>query len=249
MNTDRLDKERSFHDDRFSGNETARRRTRKYYSIFGSIHSAYADIISAHCKGKKLLEYGCGTGDGSEQWLNLGAIVTGIDISPEGIRMARERIENTSYEADYFVMDAEDTDFDDDSFDIVVGTGIIHHLNLARSYQEMSRILKPGGHAVFLEPLGHNPLICLYRALTPRMRTEDEHPLKQEDIGLFEQYFDSVDVRYLSLFTLLSVPFRNTSIFEKLQGFLGHVDKAAFLVPFVRKYAWTAIIHASNPRK
>lgn len=248
MNTKRLHKEQSFHDKRFKGDDI-RRDVHKYYSVNKRMRNRYAGIVSKYCKGKKLLDYGCGTGGGSEQWLKCGAILTGIDISPEGINKAKERIANTEYDADYFVMNAENTEFDEGSFDIVVGTGIIHHLDLLKSYQELCRILKKDGHAVFAEPLGHNPFINLYRALSPQMRSEDEHPLKQEDIKLLKQYFHNVEIEYFSLFTLLAVPFRNMFFFDKLCGFLWSIDKTVFHIPFVRKYAWIVIIHISNPRK
>ncbi|MEH6549049.1 MAG: class I SAM-dependent methyltransferase [Pseudomonadales bacterium] len=249
MNTDRLQKERSFHDDRFSGDDGERKNARKYYSVNGSLRISYIETISEHCEGKKLLEYGCGTGSGSKEWLELGAIVTGIDISHEGIKKAKEKIASSEYDADYFVMNAEDTAFEDNSFDIVVGTGIIHHLDLVKSYQELSRIIRVDGHIVFSEPLGHNPFINLYRTLTPKMRTEDEHPLKREDIQLLEDYFHNIKIDYFSLFTLFAVPFKNMFFFHGLCDFLRKVDKAAFRIPFIRKYAWMVIIHASNPKR
>ena len=48
-------------------------------------------------------------------------------------------------------------------FDIIYGTGILHHLNLKACLDEIERILKPGGKFVFIEPLGTNPVINLYR--------------------------------------------------------------------------------------
>ena len=249
MNTNRLEKEQSFHDKRFKGDDSERKEVGKYYSVNKNQNNRYIETISKYCKGKKLLEYGCGTGRESKKWLKLGAILTGIDISPEGIKKAKEKIVNTDYNADYFVMNAERTEFPDDSFDIAVGTGIIHHLNLLISYKELYRILKKNGHAIFAEPLGHNPFINLYRALTPQMRTEDEHPLSLEDIRLLNKYFHNVEIEYFSLFTLLAVPFRNMLFFDKLCSLLRNIDKAVFLVPFIKRYAWIAIIHASNPKK
>ena len=81
------------------------------------------------------------------------------------------------------------------------------------------------------------------------MRTEDEHPLKQKDIKLLKQYFQNVEIEYFSLFTLLAVPFRNKFFFDQLYEFLRSIDMAVFLIPFFKKYAWSVIIHASNPRK
>ena len=75
------------------------------------------------------------------------------------------------------VMDAEQLEFADDSFNLVCGSGVLHHLDLNRAYAEVARVLEPTGIGVFEEPLGHNPAINAYRRRTPEMRTVDEHPL------------------------------------------------------------------------
>src|SRR3546814_19128134 len=88
----------------------------------------------------------------------------------------------TGLHATFSVDNAEQTSFPDASFDRIGGSGILHHLDLDRAYAEIARLLKPGGRAVFLEPLGHNPLLTAYRDRTPRMRTEDKnHPLRNEE--------------------------------------------------------------------
>ena len=199
--------------------------------------------------GKQILEYGCGSGTGSERLLKLGGILTGIDISPEGVQKAKRKIADTDYNANYFVMNAESMSLDSNAFDVVVGIGILHHLVLERAYNEISRVLKKDGHAVFEEPLGHNPIINLYRALTPQMRTFNEHPLCQKDIELLKKYFHNVKVEYFTLFTLLAVPFRKMFFFAELYDFFEQLDRFIFRSPFIRKYAWTAIIHASHPKK
>ena len=249
MNEDRLQRERSFHDKRFEGDDTARTSARKFYSVNTHAMDRYLAIVSRFCRNKNLLEYGCGTGSWSETWSEYGARVTGIDISHQGVKKAEARIAGTKYDADYFVMNAENTGFHNSTFDIAVGTGIIHHLDPVNSCRELCRVLKKNGHAVFVEPLGHNPFINLYRALTPQMRTEDEHPLKIKDIGLLKQYFHKVEVEYFSLFTLAAVPFRNMFFFDKLCRFLRSLDKAAFHFPLLKRYAWMAVIHASFPKR
>ena len=63
------------------------------------------------------------------------------------------------------------------SFDIAYGSGILHHLNLNKSLNELKRILKKDGKIIFIEPMATNPFINLYRKFTPNARTSDEHPL------------------------------------------------------------------------
>jgi SAM-dependent methyltransferase len=145
-------------------------------------------------------------------------------------------------------MDAENTDFADQSFDLVCGTGILHHLDLEKAYSELARILKPGGRAIFLEPLGHNPLINLYRKLTPSLRSQDEHPLKIKDLRFARQFFNRIRIKYFHLLILMAVPFRSTTIFEFLINILGAIDGIIFtLAPLLRRYAWTAVMEFYDP--
>jgi SAM-dependent methyltransferase len=248
-NQDRLDRERAFHDDRFSGGEDPRKHLGKYYSVNMHLEAFYRETVSRNCKGLELLEYGCGRGEKSRTWVNMGANVTGIDISPEGISKAKKRSSKAKYHASYFVMDAENTTFDDATFDIVVGSGIIHHLDIDGSYRELARLLNENGHIVFSEPLGSNPIINFYRQLTPNIRTADEHPLKERDLKLLHDYFHNVEIEYFTLLTLLAVPFRKMSIFSRMHSLLASFDKIIFRVPFLRKLAWMVVIHAFNPKQ
>jgi SAM-dependent methyltransferase len=147
------------------------------------------------------------------------------------------------------VMDAELLDFEDDTFDLVCGRSILHHLDLTRAYSELGRVLKPSGAAIFVEPLGHNPLINLYRRLTPELRTPDEHPLMIRDLRFAEESFEVVRARFFHLSGLAAVPFRRAAGFRSLLGALDAIDRALFrLVPATRRYAWQVAIELTRPR-
>jgi ubiquinone/menaquinone biosynthesis C-methylase UbiE len=249
MLKDRLNEEQTFHDKRFGEGRDERDSASKYYVVRRGSRRKYDSILSKICNGKRVLEYGCGSGTGSERLLNFGAILTGIDISAEGVMAAKKKLKYSAYKAEYYVMNVEQTEFEDETFDVVAGLGIIHHLDLKKAYNEASRILKKRGHAVFEEPLGHNPFINFYRVLTPNMRTSSEHPLKHNDIELLKKYFKNVETEYFSLFTIFSVPFRNMKFFEQIYNVLERIDRLIFNIPFMKKYAWTVLIHASQPQK
>ena len=138
MNKKRIENEQSFHDKRFSENDSIRLNIKKYYSINQIAEKTYYDIISRHCNNKKLLEYGCGTGDNLEIFSNFNAQVNGIDISNEAIKIAKGTIKEKNVNASCYVMNAEKTDFKDENFDIIVGTGIIHHLDLKNMTNDRS---------------------------------------------------------------------------------------------------------------
>ena len=249
MNDKRLENEKTFHNKRFIQDDNIRSSVKKYYSVNKIAKDIYYQTIQAYSKNKKILEYGCGTGQNIEIFNKFGASVTGVDISEEGIKKASKRIKEKNISADFFVMNVENTQFNNDSFDVVVGTGIIHHLDLNKIYLETSRILNQNGHAIFFEPLGHNPIINLYRKLTPNIRTVDEHPLMKKDLNLLKKYFKNVEIKYFSLFTLLAVPFRSLSIFNPLFKILYFIDKVILRLPIIKNWAWVVVIHAYNPIK
>lgn len=251
MTDERLLREKAFHDERFGGDDGERAVVEKYYSIMESPRLLYHDLAVEICDGGRLLEYGCATGAESLLWLKSGAKVTGIDISSEAIVKAMENVRGTPFEdqASYSEMNAEAMDFEDSSFDVVVGNGIVHHLELETCYAELARVLKPEGGAVFMEPMGHNFLINLYRRFTPSMRTEDEHPLLESDIELASKYFHEVEATPFHLTSLAAVPFRNTPLFNGLIGVLHALDRVLFKVPLLRRQAWFTVLKFSKPRK
>jgi ubiquinone/menaquinone biosynthesis C-methylase UbiE len=203
-----------------------------------------------HAPGKKLLDYGCGTGDWARELAAGGATVTGIDVSDTAIELARACTSDHVMDIDFRVMDAENLAFEDQSFDLICGTAILHHLRLEKAYSELARTLKPAGVAVFLEPLGHNFLINLYRKLTPGLRTRDEQPLRMNDIRLAGKYFESVETRYFHFTSILSIAFRNFSFFARVVDHMDDVDRFLFRTfPFLRKHAWIVVIEMSIPRE
>ncbi len=223
----------------------------KYYSISRSGRRCFLEGLGGDLAGKRVLEYGCGPGSCGFQLARRGAHVTGIDISDAAIARAKDRARREGLtEAVFLSMNAEALEFPADAFDLVCGIAILHHLDLDLAYAELARVLRPGGRAVFIEPLGHNPLINLYRRWTPSLRTIDEHPLMMSDIAAAETCFDGVRARYFHLFSLLAVPFRDRPGFTKLLAGLEMLDRAAFrLLPPIRRHAWTCVLTLSRPLK
>jgi len=260
--TDKTQRERTFHDQIYENQ--SRERVSKFYSVTASSRRCYQSSVMGDCEGRNVLEYGCGKGCLAIELAQSGASVIGIDISSVVIEQAKLEAEESRAEqsraeqsraeqsravsVQFLNMDAENTDFADQSFDLICGTGILHHLDLEKTYSELVRILKPDGRAVFLEPLGHNPLINLFRKLTPSLRSMDEHPLKIRDIQLARKYFNGMQARYFHLIILAAVPFREFAVFTILKNFLDAIDEIIFAVlPFLRRYAWTVVIELYGP--
>ena len=253
---ERLLREAAFHDALL---ESDGRPADRFYAVNGRSWTSYCDLLvqeverlSAPGRPARVLEYGCGIGSFSSRVLaEHGFGATGIDISPLGVAAAEEYAAASFPEVgcEYHVMDAERLEFPDDSFDVVCGNGILHHLDLDRAYGQIARVLDPVGSAVFTEPLGHNPLINLYRRLTPEQRTADEHPLRMSDVRLAREHFAGVEVRFFHLLALLAIPFAERRVFDPL---LAGLDRADALVVHhrspLRRYAWFAVLKLSRPR-
>src|SRR5690606_24148026 len=67
-----------------------------------------------------------------------------------------------------------------------------------------SESLKPEGEVLMFEPLALHPFVALFRAITPSMRTPDEHPLRERDFRLMRKYFGKVERRDYGLTTPIS---------------------------------------------
>ncbi len=225
-------------------------RTAFYADFIFDEHTTMLLETAGSLEGKRVLDYGCGTGATSRLYAEKGAVrVDGFDISGENIRIAEKNAKRDGLDDRVFFrrMAAEDLDYPDDSFDVVLGKAIIHHTDLERTAQQLSRVLAPGGAAYFLEPLAHNPFINLFRRLTPSRRTPTEQPLSVKDLRIFAKYFPTVTYRGFYLFTLFAhfVLFVTGSpkLFAKTHALTRRWEEP-FLVrfPALQKYGWTALM-------
>jgi len=225
----------------------------KFYSIAGRSEQSYQDWLRARAAGKRVLDYCCGSGEIAIFAAQCGGDTTGIDISPEGIANARLNAAREGVEGhcQFEAMDAEATRFPDNTFDTVVEYGALHHLDFDRALGELARIMKPDGEMIAIEALRHNPLIHLYRKLTPHLRTEWEvgHILGVHDLDRARAYFGEVQARFFHLAVLAAVPFRNTRLFQPLRRFLDRVDEGILKKGWIARYAWIMVFTLAKPKK
>jgi SAM-dependent methyltransferase len=98
------------------------------------------------------LEIGSGTGYFSLNLLQLGLIerLTATDISPGMLRRLAATAESLGLEAETVTTEAERLPFADESFDLVFGHAVLHHIpDLGRAFAEFRRVLRPGGAVAF----------------------------------------------------------------------------------------------------
>jgi ubiquinone/menaquinone biosynthesis C-methylase UbiE len=194
--------------------------------------------------GKRVLEYGCGIGSYAIRLADRGASVCGIDISNEAIDRARKMAEGR---AEFRVADAENLDMADASIDVVCGTGILHHLDIDRAIREVRRVLRPGGRAIFYEPVAHNPIVSLYRILTPSKHTRDEHPLRMRDIRNITSHFSGAEVKFFDVLSIGAIPLLSLPGGKPLLRALEWADRRLLdHVAIARPMAATVVVDASG---
>jgi glycosyltransferase involved in cell wall biosynthesis/SAM-dependent methyltransferase/GT2 family glycosyltransferase len=246
---ERLAREASFHDVAFAAH--TRSSTWRFYDAGRDAYDRYDELLhDMAAPGSSVLEYGCGPGGRAFALARRGAIVQGIDISPVAIEIARETAQErgVAQRTTFEVMDAEALDLPAGSFDLVCGTSILHHLDIDRGYREVARVLRPSGRAVFLEPLGHNPLFNAYRRLTPGVRTQDEHPLRLTDLDAAGASFGGLELEHFSLLSPAAAAVHGRPSFERVAGMLRRIDQRAFAsVPALRRWSWTVVMVLSRP--
>ncbi len=179
--TEKNIREKKFHDELQS--RPKGRFENIFYKAIANIWDDFYEHIKKNSTNAEVLDYGCGIGPSIIKVSNYKPKkVTGIDISEVSIKKAKDKTKLLDLMVDLKVDNCEKTSFENNKFDLVYGHGILHHLEFSKCLDEILRILKPGGSLVFVEPLGTNPIINLYRKLTPRSRSIDEHPFTNKDL-------------------------------------------------------------------
>jgi len=119
-------------------------------------------MLSKHLRsGMTVLELGCGAGYFTRELARSGADIVAIDVSPELLEIARSNCSapNVRYE----IQNAYELSYPDAGFDSVVGSSVLHHLEIEEALREIYRVLKPGGTICFTEPNMLNPQIAIQK--------------------------------------------------------------------------------------
>ena len=218
-----------------------------FYKALYNMYEDFSVYISEKASNKTVLDYGCGTGNISQRIAASSPLrLFGIDISDVSINKAIENAKNSNLQIDYSVDNCEETKFKAEKFDLVFGSGILHHLNLKRSVSEINRILKNNGEMVFLEPLGTNPLINFYRKLTPKARSIDEHPFLKKDFDFIESLFEQVTIKYYGFFTLVFFLFYKNPQKSIIFKIISKLDYYFFKIKYFKRFAWSVLIIAKK---
>ncbi|MFQ5870219.1 MAG: methyltransferase domain-containing protein [Candidatus Zixiibacteriota bacterium] len=160
----------------------------------------FEELIRQRAPGARVLEIGCGEGLWAQRASKWGAsFVMGIDLSNSYI--AKASTYSIPGKLEFAVRNVEEGI--EGNFDLIFGRAILHHIDYRMPLRKLYDSLNIGGLLLFLEPLGSNPLLRLYRIVARGAHTEDEQPFLTTDLAWLRTNFP--DLQFLP-FNLLSLP-------------------------------------------
>ncbi len=218
-----------------------------FYKAISNCGEDFLIFLKKNAQNSEILDYGCGIGSSVEKVIKYNPKkITGIDISEISIEKAKKKAKELNIDITYKVDNCEKTSLEQNSFDIVYGTGILHHLEIDKCLDEIYRVLKSKGDLLFIEPLGTNPIINLYRKLTPKSRSKDEHPLTKKDFEYMNKKFIDVKIKYYGFLTLIFFPFYKSPKDSKFFKLLVVFDQFLFKFRLFQLFAWSVLITAKK---
>jgi ubiquinone/menaquinone biosynthesis C-methylase UbiE len=250
-----LREERAFHDERYGASRPLRPDTRQTFrdSITppflpgGSPRGvtqlrAYELLLREGIEGKQVLDYACGLGKWSVHLAQLGASVSGFDLSGVAIERAKERAAYNGLEIRFDEANAAALPYADEEFDVAIGVAALHHVSkYAGTADELRRVMRPGGLVVFTENYGHNPLLELGRRLSMReLEGAGDVVLTEAAIHDWAAGFSSVEIEPYSLLLMAKRAFRGR--YGLLSALQTLDEELLRLVPALRRYCGECVI-------
>lgn len=189
----------------------------------------------------QVLEIGCGTGLFTRKvYAQTKASITAIDISEDLLSEARKLLPDATFQID----DAMNLSFGNESFDVVFGSSVLHHLEMEKSIREIYRVLKKGGRMVFAEPNMINPQILIQKNI----------PFIKKWLG--DSPDETAIVRWKFKTLMEHNGFRNVSIFpydflhpftpKPLISLVNGIGKAIEKIPVLKEIAGSVIIYGER---
>jgi ubiquinone/menaquinone biosynthesis C-methylase UbiE len=225
------------------------------YDVLGELaYKRLLDRFEKLIRPKKdecCFDLGCGTGAFTRRLSVFNLSLTGVDISSKCIELAREKGAGEAYVAG----DLMNLDFGDGTADIIVYSGVLHHITereeRLRALQEGLRILKPGGRLFAYDPNKASPSMWLYRSpqsplYSQEGKTENEVLLSRQE--LMEE-FDSAGFTNANVEGLSGTTFRfvESKAARVILPFYNMYEIFMMLSPFQRSMGTFLISFATKP--
>jgi len=207
-------------------------------------------------KGKRILDYCCGTGITAIYFALCGAEVWAIDASSKAIDIAVKsaEISDVSKMTHFSVLDVQALPYGNGFFDMAFCQSALHIVvDFPVCPYELSRVLKTGGRAIFCEEgLGYNPILKPVRWLRRRKWLKcGGRPLKYPDIEQFGQPFSKTEIQHFNIFSQVKTAFsgqlrRRGGLQRWSRIFLRTIEAVdntlLSIAPCLRKYCGSVVI-------
>ncbi len=198
-------------------------------------------ILEGACIGpsSRVVEIGCGSGLFTETFARSGAQIIAVDLSPDLLALARQRhLPNVQFLEKSF----EDCAVDG-PFDAVIGSSVLHHLDLERAWPKIMALLKPGGRISFAEPNMLNPQVFCerhFRRFFPQVSPDETAFVRRRLTRDLERVgFSSIDIQPFDWLHPATPPALIRGV-----SFVGRVLEALWPV---REFAGSLRIRARRP--
>ena len=220
-------------------------------------------IPGVDLKGKRVLICSCGSGIDPVRAAGQGAETYGFDISETAVGNARAMAEHNNVRVRIEVMDFHNLSYEDDFFDVIYGSAILHHVDCSIVGREIYRVLRPGGTAYFRENSDRNPIYRLIRRslfgrpggyqkqrflFIKRAGTTDEYPLTTREIDILSKIFrgnaDVKNNRFDFFYLLYFYVLRNDGIGKLLRAFDAWIGNT---FPAIKRFSYTQDILLKKP--
>jgi 2-polyprenyl-3-methyl-5-hydroxy-6-metoxy-1,4-benzoquinol methylase len=199
--------------------------------------------------GAQVLDFACGAGVTSAWLAARGAHVTGIDIAPEPLEVARALFAELGLEGTFICGDLREMGAELPVFDAIFGQYALHHVDLPVYAPLLAKRLKPGGNGSFLETMSSNRLLMFARRhLAGRygvrqLGSPDERPMGPEDFDVVRAAFGELQLG-LGQMRFVRILDRNVFAFryQTITDLAGMIDDHLARHPRLHGLTWHRVV-------
>jgi 2-polyprenyl-3-methyl-5-hydroxy-6-metoxy-1,4-benzoquinol methylase len=193
--------------------------------------------------GMRVVEVGCGTGLFTEMFARSGAHILAVDISPDLLVYARAR-NLPADQVEFREARFEDCDVDG-PFDAVIGSSVLHHLDMKAALKTIFGLLKPGGKMAFAEPNMLNPQVWAERNI-PAVREHNGVSPDETAIVRWQMARDLAAIGFTDIH-LRNIDWLHPATPKPLIPLVSRTGLIMEKIPLIREFTGSLLISAQRP--
>jgi SAM-dependent methyltransferase len=218
----------------------------RQWAFYRSDEQRFAESHMPPLEGARCLELGAGLGVHALWLAHNGARVIAVDFSPRRLKALAEeaRRHGLAERIHCVAAAAEALPIESGRLDLVYSKAVLIHTRLGEALDEARRVLRDGGHAVFLEPCGGNPFAALYRRVfAPKAWRRITRYFDEESAAEVRRAFPGAERRSFYLLGFLAFVWQfawpRPGLFRACLALARCLDRPLLaLAPSLGRYAW-----------